>query len=188
MHMFRFMSNLSIFRRLVIVFAITTLIPIMVIVLLGNFYLQSISVRGQAVQTSFDAQNIATREQINLQRMNALLQARFAQVFAQDSAALNGDPSLSASGQLTSADIVALEIEFGQTITNYRSTYEIATSSNMGVIRSLLTSDTPDQGRQLINDQKTALDAVTSTDWATYQALQDQILTALDQNADYFTT
>src|ERR1051326_5436085 len=104
MRMFRFMSNLSIFRRLVIVFAVTTLIPIIVIVLLGNFFLQSISVRGQAVQTSFDAQNIATHEQINLQRMNALLQARFAQVFAQDSTAINGDPSLSASGQLTSAD------------------------------------------------------------------------------------
>jgi len=71
--MFRFISNIPIFRRLVIVFAITTIIPIIVIVLLGNFYLQSIAVRGQAVQTSFDAQNIATREQINLERMNALL-------------------------------------------------------------------------------------------------------------------
>jgi methyl-accepting chemotaxis protein len=186
--MFRFMSNLSIFRRLVIVFAITTLIPIMVIVLLGNFYLQSISVRGQAVQTSFDAQNIATHEQINLQRMNALLQARFAQYFAQDSATLNGDPSLAASGQLTSDDVFALEIEFGQTLPSYKNTYEIATSSNMSVIRSLLTSDTPDQGRQLINEQKTALDAVVDTDWATYQALQDQVLNELDQNTDYFTT
>lgn len=186
--MVRFMSNLSIFRRLVIVFAITTLIPIIVIVLLGNFYLQSISVRGQAVQTSFDAQNIATHEQINLQSMNALLQARFAQVFAQNSPALSGDHALEASGQLTSADVVALEIEFGQTITNYRDTYEIATSSNMSVIRNLLTSDTPDQGQQLISEQKTALDAVADTDWATYQALQDQVLNELDQHADYFTT
>src|SRR5215831_18771931 len=142
MHMFRFMSNLSIFRRLVIVFAITTLIPIIVIVLLGNFYLQSISVRGQAVQTSFDAQNIATHEQINLQSMNALLQARFAQVFAQGSTAINSDPAFEALGQLNNSNVVALEIEFGQTLTNYRNTYEIATSSNMSVIRSLLTTDT----------------------------------------------
>lgn len=188
MQMFRLMSNLSIFRRLVIVFAITTLIPIIVIVLLGNFYLQSISVRGQAVQTSFDAQNIATHEQINLQRMNALLQARFAQVFTKDSPALNGDPSLAASGQLISADIFSLETEFGRTLTTYQSTFDIATSSQMGIIRSLLTSDTPDQGHQLINEQKTALNAVAATDWFTYQALQDQVLNALDQNPDYFTT
>ncbi len=186
--MFRFMSNLSIFRRLVIVFAVTTLIPIIVIVLLGNFYLQSLGVRGQAVQTSFDAQNIATHEQINLQRMNALLQARFAQVFAQNSSALGGDPSLAASGQLTSADVAALEIDFGQTLASYKSSYEIATSSNMSVIHNILTSDTPDQGRQLITEQQTALNAVADTDWATYQALQDQVLNELDQNADYFTT
>ena len=188
MRMFRFMSNLSIFRRLVIVFAITTLIPIIAIVLLGNFYLSSIGVRGQAVQTSFEAQNIATHEQINLQNMNALLQARFAQVFAQNSTALNGDPALEASGQLTGADVAALEIEFGQTLTSYQNTYEIATSSNMSVIRSLLMSDSPDQGHQLITEQKTALDAVANTDWSTYQALQDQVLNELDQNVDYFTT
>ncbi len=188
MRMFRFMRNLSIFRRLVIVFAITTLIPIIVIVLLGNFYLSSIGVRGQAVQTSFEAQNIASREQINLERMNALLQARFAQVFAQNSTALNGDPSLAASGQLTSTDVAALEINFGQTLTSYQNNYEIANSSNMSVIRSILMSDTPDQGHHLITTQQTALNAVIGNDWATYQALQDQVLNELDQNADYFTT
>lgn len=185
--MFRFLSNIPIFRRLVFVFAITTVIPIIVIVLLGNFYLQSIGLRGQAVQTSFAAQNIATQEQINLQRMNALLQARFAQVFAQNSPALNGDPSLTASGQLTSTDVAALETEFGQTITTYQQEYEIATSPTMSDIRNILVSDTPDHGHQIISEQQSALSAVANTDWYTYQALQDQVLTELDQNADYFT-
>ncbi len=185
--MFHFMSNIPIFRRLVIVFAITTLIPIIVIVLLGNFFLQSIGVRGQAVQTSFDAQNIATREQINLERMNALLQARFAQVYAQGSRAIGDDPSLEASGQLTSTDVAALEIDFGQTLISYQQNYEIATSDNMSVIRSILTSDTPDQGRQLINGQRAALNAVIQTDWTTYQKLQDKVLNELDQQTNYFT-
>src|SRR5579885_968193 len=123
--MFRFISNIPIFRRLVIVFAIMTVIPILVIVLLGSFYLQSIGVRGQAVQTSFDAQNIATREQANLERMNALLQARFAQVFAQNSPALAKDPSLLASGELTSADVAALEIEFAQSLLSYSRTMKL---------------------------------------------------------------
>jgi methyl-accepting chemotaxis protein len=186
--MLRLISTLSIFRRLVIVFAIITIIPILVIILLGNFYLQSIGVRGQAVQTSFEAQNIATHEQANLQRMNALLQARFAQVFAQNSPALAHDPSLQASGQLTSADVAALEIEFDQSLTTYQNTYEIATSANMSVIRSILTSDTPDHGRQLISDQQTALNAVINTDWNTYHSLQDKVLKELDQGADYTTS
>jgi methyl-accepting chemotaxis protein len=186
--MLRFISSLSIFRRLVIVFAVITVIPILVIILLGNFYLQSIGVRGQAVQTSFDAQNIATHEQANLERMNALLQARFAQVFAQNSPALARDPSLQASGQLTSADVTALEIEFDQSLTTYQKTYEIATSDNMSVIRNILTSDTPDHGQQLITDQQTALNAVITTDWSTYHALQDKVLKELDQVVDYTTS
>lgn len=183
--MLRLISTLSIFRRLVIVFAIITIIPILVIILLGNFYLQSIGVRGQAVQTSFDAQNIATHEQANLERMNALLQARFAQVFAQNSPALAHDPSLQASGQLTSADVAALEIEFDQSLTTYQDTYEIATSGNMSVIRNILTSDTPDHGSQLISSQQSALNDVINTDWNTYRALQDKVLKELDQGADY---
>jgi methyl-accepting chemotaxis protein len=184
--MFHFMSNISIFRRLVIVFAITTVIPIIIIVLLGNFFLQSIGVRGQAVQTSFDAQNIATREQINLERMNALLQARFAQVYAQGSTAIGNDPSLAASGQLTSTDVAALEIDFDQTLISYQKNYELATSDNMSVIRSILISDTPDQGRPLINSQQAALNAVIQADWTTYQKLQDKVLDELDHQANYF--
>lgn len=185
--MFRFISNIPIFRRLVIVFAITTIIPILVIVLLGSFYLQSIGVRSQAVQTSFDAQSIATREQANLQRMNALLQARFAQVFAQNSPALKGDPSLQASGELTSADVAALATEFDQTLISYKQDYEIATSDNMGVIRGILTSDTPDHGHQVISDQQAALNQVTNTDWRNYSAIQNTVLSDLDApQPDYF--
>lgn len=186
--MFRFISNIPIFRRLVIVFAIAAIIPILVIVLLGNFYLQSIGVRSQAVQTSFDAQSIATREQANLQRMNALLQARFAQVFAQNSPLLGGDPSLKASGELTSADVTALEIEFDQTLTSYQQDYEIATSNNMSVIRGILTSDTPDQGHQVITDQQTALKAVANTDWHAYKAFQDNVLSEMEQTSPVYAT
>jgi methyl-accepting chemotaxis protein len=178
--MFRFVSNLSIFNRLAVVFASATIVPIVVIVLLGNFYLQSIGVRSQAVQTSFDAQNIATKEQINLQRMNALLQARFAQIVAQNSPSLGGDPALSASGQLDSADITALEIDFDQTLTSYRTSYEISTSPNMAVIHNILVSDTPDHGQQVITDQQSALDAVSSTDWRLYRDAQTKLLTELD--------
>jgi methyl-accepting chemotaxis protein len=183
--MFRAFSNIPIFRRLFIVFAIAALIPILVIVLLGNFYLQSSATRSQAVQTSFDAQNIATNEQINLQSMNALLQARFAQIFAQGSLALGGDPSLRASGGLTEADVTAFEIDFNQTLVSYQQNYKIATSNNMSTIRSILMSDAPDHGNQVITDQRTALDAVANAEWHDYQVLQDKVLKELDNNSPY---
>ena len=178
--MFRFISNMPILRRLSIVFAIATIIPILAIVLLGTFYLQSIEVRNQAIQTSFNAQNAATQQQINLQRMNVLLQARFAQVVGQNSPTLAGDPSLDASGQLTNTDIAALEISFDQALTSYQQTYEIATSASMSTIRSIITSNTADKGSKLISDQQNALNAVIDTDWVSYRAQQDKVLQELE--------
>jgi methyl-accepting chemotaxis protein len=183
--MVRFISGMPIFRRLVMVFAVAVIVPIIVIILLGNFYLQSIGVRSQAVQTSFNAQNVATKEQINLQRMNALLQARFAQVVGQGSPILGGDFALGASGELTNAEITALEIEFDQTITSYRQSYELANSDNMSVIRTILISDTADHGHQVISDQQNALNAVADTDWVSYRKLQDKVLQELDTNVDF---
>src|SRR5258708_32521241 len=117
--MFRFISNMPIFRRLFVVFAFATIIPVAIIGLLGNFYLQSIGVRSQAVQTSFDAQNIATKEQVDLQRMHVLLQARFAQIVAQDSPTLGGDPALGRSAQLDSAGIKSLGVDFDHIVPRY---------------------------------------------------------------------
>ena len=182
--MFRAFSNIPIFRRLAIAFAVATLIPILVILLLGNFSLQSSQTRSNAVHTSFDAQNIATREQINLQRMNSLLQARFAQIFAQGSLSLEGDPS---SGKLTEDDINALEIGFTQSLTGYQKNYEIATSGNMSTIRNILISDAPDQGNKVIKEQQQALDSVARIYWPNYQALLHKLLKDLAANTFYQT-
>ncbi len=97
--MFTSMSNLRIFPRLFILFATLVIISSGSMVFLGFFYIQAEQTHAQAVKTSFNAQQIATTEQINLQRMNALLQARFAQIFASNNAALQGDPSLAQRNQ-----------------------------------------------------------------------------------------
>lgn len=180
--MLRAFSNIPIFRRLVITFGIATLIPILVILLLGNFSLQSSELRSQAVQTSFDAQNIATQEQINIQRLNALIQARFAQVFAQGSLSLEGDPS---SGKLTQDDVDALESEFSQALANYQKNYQVATAKNMSTIRSIMNSDAPDHGQQVINNQLSALNAVAQVDWPHYKAQVQKILQDLTGNTFY---
>lgn len=174
--MLKFFSNMPIFRRLFIAFTLTVAIPGIAIVVLGSYYINALNVRGQAVQTSFDAQNIASQQETNLQTMNAILQTRLAQIFAS----LNGsvqDPSLYASGALIYSDILARQADFDQTLTNYQGNYELATSSNMDNVRTILLSDNPSSG--IISNQQTALEAVINKQWPDYKKLQEQELSQL---------
>ena len=153
--MIKFLSNIPIFRRLFIAFAFAAVIPVVVIVLLSNFYLSSLNTRGQAVQTSFDAQSIAAQQQNNLERMNASLQTRHNQVFASLSNVIK-DSSLTASGGLINADIIARQADFEQALALYQSNYELATSDNMSTVRNILLNDNPATGPAIISNQKVA--------------------------------
>src|SRR5258706_13073058 len=118
--MIKFLSNIPIFRRLFLAFAIAAAIPGIVIVLLGSFYLSSLTSRGQAVQTSFDAQSAASEQQTNLQVMNALMKTSLNNTFAGLSGSVH-DYSLIASGGLDFSDIATREGDFQQALTNYQA-------------------------------------------------------------------
>jgi len=180
--MIQFISGIPIFRRLLISFALAVVVPGIVIVLLGSYYVNQLTIRSQAVQISFQAQNIAYEEQVNLQRMNALLQARHAQVFASNSGNIK-DPSLNASGKLINDDILARELDFSQTLVQYQNNFNLTTSSNMTGVRTILLNDNPNT--TIIHDQLTALNTVINQQWPAYKALQDQELVLLLNNASY---
>jgi len=169
--MIKFLSNLPIFRRLFIAFTIASVVPVIVIVLLSNFYLSSLNTRGQAVQTSFDAQSVAARQQSNLASMNALLKTRHNQIFAGLSNVVK-DSSLNASGALVNIEILARQLDFDQTLPLYQTNYELATSPNMSSIRTILLNDNPDTGPAIISDQQAALNDVITKEWPTYKSLQ----------------
>jgi methyl-accepting chemotaxis protein len=175
--MFRFLSNVPIFRRLFIAFAISTVIPGIIIILLGNFYINSLNSRGQAVKTSFAAQSLASTEETNLQRMNALLVGKFNQVFASENPNIT-DPSLSAAGALDAGEIAQLEANFDYQLRFYASQYGLNTA-NMSGVRSILLTDNPTQGNNIINAQLTALNQVQNHDWKAYKSQQDSLLAAL---------
>jgi methyl-accepting chemotaxis protein len=174
-------SNIPIFRRLFIAFALTAVIPGVVIVLLGGNYFNTMLSRGQAVQASFDAQNTAFQEQVNLQRMNAELNTRFAQVFASTGITKSiNDPSMGALGQQFSTDIAAREVDFDFSLLNYEQNFDLATSSNMSGIREILLGNDPHT--TIINDQQRALDAVRGSQglWSLYKQAQDTALNLID--------
>jgi methyl-accepting chemotaxis protein len=175
--MLRFIRNMPIFRRLFIAFALAVAVPAVVIVFLGNFDINNVSTRGQAVRTSFDAQNAASTEQNNLERMNALLQTRHNQIFASLSKRVN-DSSLAASGALISADIFTREADFNQALVNYQTNYELATSSNMKGISDILLNDDPQS--TIAQNQQAELNQVINVDWPAYRSLQDHELGILN--------
>src|SRR6266571_1977683 len=180
--MLKVLFNLPIFRRLFIAFTLAAILPGIVIALLGTYFVNTLDQRGQAERTSFDAQSIAFNQLVNLQRMNALLQARHAQVFASISGNIK-DPSLAASGMLINNDILTREIDFDQTLTKYQHDYQLATSSSMSPVRSIVLSDQP--GTTIISDQQAALDKVVKEQWPAYKQLQDQELALLQTNPSY---
>lgn len=173
-----FLKNLPIFRRFFLLYAVLAVVPIIAIVLLSNFFLTNLSTRSQAVQTSVDAQSLASNEQSNLQRMDEELQTRFNGVFATLSGKI-ADPALSHAGGLIGSDIAAREAEFGQNLGLYAQTYSF-TASGMNSIRSILTNDSPATGPGIISDQQQALGAVTSTLWPSYDRLLRTEMSRLD--------
>src|SRR5579864_1061724 len=181
--MIRFLSTVPIFRRLFIAFAVAAVIPGIVIILLGNFYVNSLNARSQAVSTSFDAQNLAAQEETNLQLMNQALNTQFNNVFASLSRVIT-DPSLYAYGVLDSGEIKQLEADFDRQLQVYESQYGL-NSPNMSNVRSILVSDDPTGGNTIINSQQTALNNVAKVDWIGtsktpgYKPFQDSVLRAL---------
>ncbi len=171
--MFKFLNNMPIFRRLFIIFGFATIIPIIVILVLGRFFLNSLDQRSQAVSISSQMQSDASKAQNDLLRMNALMGELNSNFFAATSGVVK-DPSLGASGALISNEITSLEIDFQQTLQNYDVNDEIGTSPDMSPIRTIIQQDHPTS--TLIQDQANALDTVVSTDWPTYQRSQDSVL------------
>jgi methyl-accepting chemotaxis protein len=180
--MIRFLSNMPIFRRMIMAFIFATLIPGLVIALLGVFYINSFQSQGQAVRTSFDAQSLASNENANLQRMNALLQAKFYQIFASESQAVT-DPSLFASGGLVDGEIRALEADFNRNLPLYSQQYELSSSPNMANVVTILKSNDAQNAQTIINNQGEALDQVTGTNglWAKYKNDQDKLANNLEK-------
>ncbi len=192
--MMKFISSLSIFRRLFLAFALSAAIPGVIIIVLGGYYLSALNIRSQAVSTSFDAQNIASQQLANLGTMNALLKSRENQIFATKSDVVT-DASLGAAGALVDAEINNRQSQFEQALGIYQSNYELATSSNMSIIRGILQNDNPNT--PIISDQQRALNAVVQTQWPAYKQLQaseikllekfdtQTMISATQLNADY---
>ncbi len=169
--MVRFFTNMPIYRRLFVAFALAAIVSGVVIVLLGNFYVSSLAAQGQAVRASFDAQSTASQEETNLQRMNAVLEAFHNQIFGSASGVIS-DPSFFSSGALLDQEVHAREAEFDQALKNYVANYVVTTSPNMSSVHTILMSNDPANGTTIMNSQQTSIENVVNTIWPKYKSDQ----------------
>jgi methyl-accepting chemotaxis protein len=174
------LNSFKIGTRVLSAFTLVTLISAMVILTQSYDFYTALLARDQAVKISFDAQQTADVQQVSLQRMNALLQTRFAQVFATISGNI-ADPSLQASGALTNSDILDRETDFKQTLQSYQQNFVLAVSPNMQTVRTIILSDDPSS--TIGHTQQDALTAARS-EWPAYKVLQDQALSLLNPSTN----
>ena len=188
--MFQFIRNMSISRRIFFAFTVATIIPGIVVVLLGAFYLTSSQSRSDAVSKSFEAKDLAAQQQNILQRLNPLLGERFAEVIAdpQNNRIIQGDPSFVSSGSLIENDISSLVISFQENLQTYQQNYDVATSDNMSGVRSILLTDDAQANQPTIDGQHQALLQVVQDNWSDYQQDLNAVLNDLHQNTISYAT
>src|SRR6266571_626352 len=174
--MIRSISNMPIFRRLFLAFALAAIIPGIVIIVLGSVYVNLLNTRGNAIQTSNAGLKIAAVALGDLQRMNALLESYHADVYATGEYGIH-DPRMNALVQSHYNEILSLEYKFNQLSAEYQRGYELATSSNASDVRAILLQEDP--GSQLVDDQKKTLDLVMNQQWPDYERAQDAELLSL---------
>jgi methyl-accepting chemotaxis protein len=165
--MWRFLTNMSIARRLLVVAAITALVPGIVISILGSSYVSMLITVNDTVQAEDNAVKLATDMQADLLRMNALL------------GALNTLPSSTTSNIQNSREIVQLTDDFGTTLTTYQQDYQITTSAKMQSIRDALKDDS--EGNQAPTSQHLMI-YVVNLQWTMYKKVQQQVLQDVQQN------
>lgn len=160
--MWRFLTNMSITRRLMIAAAITAIIPGVVISILGSSYIDTLNTINETVRVENTAVNLATGMQADILRMNALLEG------------LNPAPASAADNFQNSSEINQLISDFSSQLTTYQHDYQIATSPTMQSIRSILQNDS--QGNQAPASQHAMIYVVAMQWQAYYQPIQNKVL------------
>ena len=166
--MWRFLTNMSIARRLMLAAAMTALIPGIVISILGGSYIGTLSTINTTVKASDDAVKLATDMQADLLRMNALL------------GVLNIAPGSVFSNIQSSREVTQLASDFSSASNSYQRDYQITTSTNMQSIRETLQGNT--LGTQASISQHSMI-YVVNLQWRIYRDAQNQVLKDVQDNA-----
>lgn len=164
-----FITNMSIARRLFFAVAMAALIPAIIIAVLGGSYISTLNSVNETVQKSDDAVKLATDQQADLLRMNALLAA----------AGPTNPNSFSENVQI-SQEVSSLTSDFNNKLALYTQNYQITTSDNMKSVRDVLQNN--GLGLQVPVSQHSMI-FIVALQWREYESSQNVVLQDLQQKA-----
>ena len=163
----KFLTNLSIIQRLFLAITLAAIIPGAAIIVLGISYVNSLNTINTTVKASYDAVKLATDQQADLLRMNALLSA------------LNNANSVSETVQI-GQEITSLTNDYNQKFSSYQQNYQITTSSGMKSVSSVLNSN--GLGNQIPISQHSMI-FIVNLQWQSYENVQNQVLQDIQKKA-----
>jgi methyl-accepting chemotaxis protein len=172
----RAITRMPIFLRLFLAFTLAAVIPAIVIVVLGTLFLNTLTLRGQALQAATQANSTALQAQANLERMNALLGQDYATIYANEGPYGLNSSALAHMEMADETEILDLEHRFGNALITYQQNFLLASSPNMESVRQSM------QDQETVNTQaarQAALFQKASQQWSDYKQAQDSTLTAL---------
>ncbi|GAC1366425.1 MAG: hypothetical protein PVS3B1_02070 [Ktedonobacteraceae bacterium] len=165
--MFRFIVNMPIAYRLLLASALAATIPGIVIFVLGSSYIGTLSTINQTVQTSNDAIKLATDQQADLLRMNALTTA----LTTTDAKAVRITIPIS-------REINSLSNDFDAKLDTYQKDYQIASSDRMKGLHDVLNGS--GLGMQTPISQRSMV-FIVSEQWRNYAQAQRTVLQDLEK-------
>ena len=171
--MLKFITNMQISRRLLCAFLLAAIIPGIIISILGLTFINAQRSRSQAMQMSMRTFKSATTTSTYLPQIINLLKLAYHNqydVLVQ---------TLPAQGQAadTLSQLAVVTHSFDQAMSQYQQAYQINTSSQVSILRSMLFYDNP--ATTLPREQRTMLDQAKYTLWPDYQQAQNQLVAAL---------
>ncbi|MBA2396241.1 MAG: HAMP domain-containing protein [Ktedonobacteraceae bacterium] len=166
--MFTFVSNIPIFRRLFYAFLLAAIIPGVIISVLGIVFINTQNTRSQEVQINMNMNKDTLVISSALQRSKDLFNG------------LNGTQQLNENRQNPAFmhTISGIQQSIEANIKQYAQQYQLATTSQMSDIRSLVLGNNP--GTKAVFDQQNALTQIEKL-WPACKNAQNQVLKNTDQ-------
>ncbi|WP_376795333.1 methyl-accepting chemotaxis protein [Thermogemmatispora sp.] len=174
---------MPIFLRLFLAFALAAIIPAIVIIVLGSFFLNTLTVHGQAMQVANQATTISMQAMSDLERMNALLGEYHSTLYANEGPYGLNNSAMARMATSAETEILDLEHSFGNELSTYQQNFLLGSSPNMDSVRRSLPGDINAQASNQAQIFRTA-----SQQWSDYKQAQDAELTALKANLPHSQT
>lgn len=167
--MFRFVSDIPIFRRLFLAFVLAAVIPAIIITILGTTFISGVNTRSQAQQKNIEAVSESNR-------LGSLL---FSMDGYRDDVVSQPPKDFTLykeMGRSSYSNLKLNEQYFDTSSVQFQQAYQVATSSAMSGVSSVLTNDNPSD--PLAQKQQDALNKVLGPKglWTQYKEANDQVI------------